>query len=157
MKTLAFRSRSCANGAYLVLLHTSAPPDTNEWKAYVRAVATLLAEARGPLHAFVATDGGSPDAAQRRVLAEAFNRGNALTHVFTTDAFVRGVVTAFRWIARARAAAHSPDDFLHVCNEVGLIASEVLADFVEAEHALDVQCAMLASIRASMRPTRARG
>jgi hypothetical protein len=150
MKTLAFHSSPRSKGGYIVLVHTAKSPDHAEWSAYVQEVAVLLSTARAPVHAFVATDGGSPDAAQRRSLAEVFNQGDALTHVFTEDAFIRGVVTAFRWIARARAVAHSPSDFSRVCEECEVAATEVLVDFNRAQEQLSHTITMLQRIRESM-------
>ncbi|MET0388501.1 MAG: hypothetical protein ABW321_21195 [Polyangiales bacterium] len=139
MKTLAFRSgRSSTEQRYFVLAHTAVEPSQAEWDAYCQAVAGVMPEARSTVHAFVATDGGGPNPAQRRQLAAAFARGRVegWTHVFTTDGFVRGIVTAFRWIARAHATAHVPAEFAHVCTECGLSPSHVLNDFVELQKEL---------------------
>jgi hypothetical protein len=151
MKTLAFRGRSGGETGYLVLLHTSEAPDPEEWRAYVREFESILSDRRRPVHAFVATDGGSPDAAQRKELAEVVMTGDALTHVFTTDAVIRGVVTAFRWIARSRAVAHLPREFPEVCAACGLVASEVMSDFNELRRSLP-RVEMVARIAASMQP-----
>jgi hypothetical protein len=138
MNTLAFRRSSSAEKRYLVLIHNASAPDAAEWQAYVREMDRTLAEAVGTVHAFVVTDGGGPDAVQRRELADIFGQRHCsnLTHVFTNDMVVRAIVTAFRWIGRAHAVAHLPSAFPFVCAECGLSAVEVLHDFREAEKEL---------------------
>ncbi|MEY4511216.1 MAG: hypothetical protein RLZZ450_3338 [Pseudomonadota bacterium] len=135
MRTLAFQQGSGKGPDYLVLLHTSAAPDVAEWKAYVDQVGRAMSTAKGALSVFVATDGGGPDAAQRRLLTETFSRGpgDALTHVFTTNAFVRGIVTTFRWVARAPAVAHTPSGFSAVCAACELDPAEVLSDLLAVQ------------------------
>lgn len=151
MKTLAFRSRSDREPPYLVLVHNALAPDPEEWSAYVSEFAKLMAAGKGPVHAFVSTDGGSPDAAQRKQLADVVNTGEALTHVFTTDAVIRGVVTAFRWLARARAVAHQPKEFPTVCIECGVSPFEVMKDFNDLRRSIpNVQ--MVSRIADSMNP-----
>lgn len=138
MKTLAFRSGGSHDRPYFVLAHTVAAPDPEEWQQYVSAVAEVMTTVSATMHVFVATDGGSPNPAQRKQLAAAFgsSKADSWTHVFTTDSFIRGVVTAFRWIARAHATAHAPEDFPRVCNEYGVSPIAVLRDFTEAQKLL---------------------
>lgn len=135
MHTIAFQRGTAVGAPYLVLLHSAQPPSAAEWSAYVQAVEGALPFAKGTLHIFVATDGGAPNAAQRKQLAEAFDRSAspALTHVFSTSAFVRGVVTAFSWMTRSHALAHAPRDFGSVCLDCQLDAVAVLADMVRLE------------------------
>jgi hypothetical protein len=130
MKTLAFRRSPTAAQPYLVLVHAREAPDAQEWDAYVATVAETMTAAVGRVNVFVATDGGGPNPAQRKALADAFNNGlgDAWTHVFTTDAFVRGVVTAFNWVAKAHATAHLPSEFVNVCNECGIAPTEVMKE-----------------------------
>ncbi len=129
MPAFKFRSATRGERPYLVLLHTAEVPADDEWSAYVDALSHTLALARGRVHAFVATDGGGPNAAQRQRLAHAMTRGDAITHIFTTDVVPRGILTAFRWVSRAQAAAYVPRDFPSVCEMCGLQASDVLQDF----------------------------
>ncbi|HEX5660551.1 MAG TPA: hypothetical protein VFX59_25330 [Polyangiales bacterium] len=135
MRTLAFQQGAGRGADYLILLHTSAAPDVAEWKAYVDQVGRTMSTARGVLSVFVATDGGGPNAAQRKLLTETFSRGpgDALTHVFTTSAFVRGIVTTFRWVARAPAVAHVPRDFSAVCAACALDPAAVLSDLLAVQ------------------------
>lgn len=134
-KTLLFRAFESRGQPFLVLVHTAAPPDLHEWRAYLQEVARLLATTDRQVHSFVVTDGGGPGAAQRKELADVIEggRGDLLTHVFTTDQFVRGIVTAFRWIARSKAVAHAPSDFSAVCAECGVAAREVMAGLIQVQ------------------------
>lgn len=140
MNTLAFCRGSYESRPYFALAHTAAAPDAAEWLSYVQAVARCVTESQADVtvHSFVVTDGGGPNAAQRRELAEAFNSGvcQAWTHVFTEDAFVRGIVTAFRWIARANATAHAPSEFADLCREYAYAPTVVLADLLELQREL---------------------
>jgi len=131
MQTLAFRTCKSGSTRYLVLLHTAEEPRLEEWREYVRAVQTTLDGATERVYAFVATDGGSPNATQRRLLADVVMRGDvgAQTLVFTTDVFIRSVVTAFSWIAKPGASAHAPRDFSQVCRTCGVTAADVLHEF----------------------------
>ena len=131
LKTLAFRLCSTGKQPYLLLLHNEREPDAAEWHAYVRTVRATLATADRRIHAFIATDGGGPNAPQRKELAQVVSEGQAdmLSHIFTRDPFVRGIVTAFRWISGARAVAHLPNAFVRVCEESGHSPAEVLREF----------------------------
>ncbi len=121
MQTLAFSPCKSPNGNYILLLHTAEAPATSEWRDYVSAVHALLSESTEIVRAFVATDGGSPNAVQRRLLADTVMRGTQMhTHVFTTDLFIRSMVTAFSWIAKPGAAAHAPWEFAKVCENCGV-------------------------------------
>lgn len=131
MQTLAFQLCKSSSPRYAVLLHTAEEPRHEEWKAYVNAIQELLTGADARVYAFVVTDGGSPNALQRRMLADVVMRGKigAQTHVFTTNLLVRSVVTAFSWIAKPGATAHAPRDFMHVCRMCGLSAQEIVERF----------------------------
>lgn len=134
MQTLAFRPCKSPNGNYILLLHTAEAPATVEWRAYVAGVQSLLAESSGLVHAFVATDGGSPNAIQRRLLADAVMRGTAMhTHVFTTDVFIRSVVTAFSWIAKPGASAHAPREFAKVCGDCAISVPDAVRELQELQ------------------------
>jgi hypothetical protein len=118
-----------------VLLHTAEQPRLDEWREYVRAVESAIEGATERVYAIVVTDGGSPNATQRRLLADVVMKKSvgAQTHVFTTDAFIRSVVTAFSWIARPGASAHAPRDFSHVCRMCGLSAEDVMRELTELQ------------------------
>jgi hypothetical protein len=95
----------------------------------------MLSTIDGRVHAFIATDGGGPNAAQRKELAQVVSQGRAdmLSHIFTKDPFIRGIVTAFRWISGARAVAHLPSAFASVCAESDLAAADVLRELESAQ------------------------
>lgn len=135
MRTLAFRSAHRAGKRFLVLVHTSAEPNMDEWEAYLRQVKASLSVNTELVHSFVATDGGGPIAAQRRGLADVIHScpGDLLTHVFTRDPFVRGIVTAFRWISRSPALAHTPEELVKVCSEYQVPVPAVLEAFAEVQ------------------------
>jgi hypothetical protein len=135
MKTLTFLRGSSGSHKYLVLLHTDAAPDPDEWLLYLKELDATFAATKGRVNTFVATDGGSPDDVQRRQLAVVISREarDALTHVFTTHATVRTVVTAFRWIAPPRAVAYQPREFATVCDKCGVAREDVLRDFAQAQ------------------------
>lgn len=141
-----FRRGTYGNRDYFVLLHNEAVPEADRWDSYLEAISRSLAGSTSRTHVFVATDGGGPDPAQRKALARVFERGDALTHVFTTDVVVRGIVTAFRWIAGTRAVSHQPQDFGRTCIEVGHDPAAVLACMEDAQ--IDMPpVAMIAQMR----------
>jgi hypothetical protein len=134
MRTLSFRVCTTSNTPYLLLLHTAEEPDPLEWRDYVQQMAATISSADALVHAIVATDGGGPNAQQRRELADVVTRGHgSLTHVFTTDMFIRGIVTAFHWIANSRAVAHAPDQFTAVCVDCELSPTDVLAELIHLQ------------------------
>jgi hypothetical protein len=110
VQTIAFQRGTAVGAPYLLLLHSAQQPSAPEWSAYVQA-------------------------AQRKQLAEAFDKSATpgLTHVFSTSAFVRGVVTAFSWMTRSHALAHAPREFGSVCVESQLDATSVLGDLVRLQ------------------------
>ncbi|MET0287368.1 MAG: hypothetical protein ABW352_22980 [Polyangiales bacterium] len=156
MKTLAFRSATRSGIRFIVLLHTAAEPDLEEWNAYLRQVKAMLSVNGELVHAFVATDGGGPIAAQRKSLADVIHgsEGDLLTHVFTRDPFVRGIVTAFRWIARSKAVAHAPEEFELVCARVGVTPHHVADVFTELQRTF-VPVETLAQVQKHIKPKRA--
>ena len=135
MRTLAFERGSAAGAPYVVLIHTASSPTRAEWSGYVATLDATLTAAKGEVHIFIATDGGGPDAPQRKELADVVRRSQhgAMSHIFTNDAFVRGIVTAFNWVSGGRAVAHRPDEFRLVCEELGYAPMEVLRDMATAQ------------------------
>jgi predicted small integral membrane protein len=152
MRTLAFRSTTAAEKRYLVIVHTAATPDALEWQAYTQAVGAAAVTTVDMLHAFVVTDGGGPTSSQRKEIADAFARGSgdAVTHVFTTSAFVRGIVTAFHWMNWSPAVAHHPNDFVDVCRESGLSPIVVWNELASLEREL-APIAIMRQIERSMK------
>lgn len=135
MKTITYRRSSKKAGDYFVVLQTADEPDRAEWDAYLDDVEAALRSKGSTVPLFVATDGGGPNGAQRQRLARVLGGGErtAMAHVFSTATFVRAILNAFLWIARERAAAHAPSEFVGVCRTYGIVPSDVLGDFAEAQ------------------------
>jgi hypothetical protein len=152
MTTFAFRSSTDARHSYFVLLHTEDAPDAELWNQYVEALATRIAHTTTTINVFAVTDGGGPDPGQRRALAAAFARDHldSITHVFTTSTVTRGIVTAFHWLARSRAVAHTPEEFPAICERCGVPASAVLEDLIRLQAELP-PVALLGSIDSAVR------
>ena len=62
----------------------------------------------------------------------------------------RGIVTAFHWLARSRAVAHTPEEFPSICQRCGVPASAVLEDLVRLQAELP-PVALLDSIDSAVR------
>jgi hypothetical protein len=135
MSTFAFRRSSDARHAYFVLLHTAEAPDAMIWSQYVEALSVAIAHSTTALNIFAVTDGGGPGPGQRRELAAAFAKDElgAMTHVFTTSVATRGIVTAFHWLARARAVAHVPQVFPTVCKQCRIPVAAVRDDLLKLQ------------------------
>jgi hypothetical protein len=155
--TLAFRASAGPGHPFMVLLHDTRAPEPAEWKRYLDALSATVATASARVHVFIVTDGGGPNAAQRKELAAVLERGpvDALSHIFTTDAFVRGIVTAFRWIAHARAVAHHPRELAAVCADCGHAPEDVLAELATLQAAFP-PVATLRVVEESIYPARMR-
>ena len=147
MAAFTFLRGQDAEHTFFVLLHTAAPPEAEAWSAYLDALRRNLPEGTGRTHVFVATDGGGPDLTQRRSLAAVFAQRDALTHVFTTDLLVRGIVNAFRWMGGS-AIAYQPREFPRVCAVVGHSPATVLSLLDAAASALK-PVAILAQMHAA--------
>ena len=148
MEAFTFRRGQHAEHTFFVLLHTAAPPEAEGWNAYLDALRRTLPERIGRTHVFVATDGGGPNPAQRRSLATVFAERDALTHVFTTDLLVRGIVNAFRWMGGS-AIAYQPREFPRVCPVVGHSPTAVLSLLDSAQSELK-SVAILAQLHAAL-------
>jgi hypothetical protein len=87
-------------GGVLLCVHTADSPSMDEWEGYVEHCVRLP-------HAFnrtlVVTDGGGPNAAQRRLLQDRYlgpQKARCREYrvaVMTDSAFVRGIVKALNW------------------------------------------------------------
>ena len=138
MKTLAFHSALYRDSRYLVIAHTEAAPAVEEWNGYLAAVGEAVSVEGPTVYAFVVTDGGGPSSTQRKEIAEVFSGGaaQASTHVFTTSAFVRGIVTAFHWMNWSPTEAHNPSNFPTVCVRCGFPPLVVLSEFERLQEQL---------------------
>jgi hypothetical protein len=89
-----------------VWLHTASDPPTDEWTASCRNVVDFARDNRGDLtrfRAFIVTDGGTPDALQRKELFGDALRGHpvktaVITEAIATNALKRGIATALSWM-----------------------------------------------------------
>jgi hypothetical protein len=85
-------------GRVILVAHTEAPPSAEEWSGYAREVETLLSRSSpDDVRTVVFTDGGGPDAEQRRKLTEIRGWNAVRVAVVTQSLAVRGIVTAFSW------------------------------------------------------------
>ena len=82
-------------------LHSKRSPSDAEWDEYlghVRDARELTRGGNGAVNAVVVTDGGAPDAAQRKRLAEVVRGWEPVAAVISVSLLVRGVVTALAWL-----------------------------------------------------------
>src|SRR5262245_14769526 len=77
-------------GSLVVVLHTSSPPDDLAWNTYLEA-ARSVASSNSLMQTLVFTDGGAPNADQRRPLMALFRGLNAPVAVVSNVAGVRFV------------------------------------------------------------------
>jgi hypothetical protein len=147
MTAFAFRVSADAPRPFVVLLHTGETPEGDIWSQYVDVLSELLPRTKTAVPIFAVTDGGGPDSGQRRALARAFapDRLGAMTHVFTTSSFTRGIVTAFHWVARSRAVAHLPEEFPAVCERCQTPVRAAMNELLELQKQLP-PVALLAQI-----------
>jgi hypothetical protein len=102
MKTANIATTTLREKAVVVWLHTNVDPLPEEWKAGIDiTVALMRKNGIENMRSFVVSDGGAPNSAQRRQLAEAFGgRPHKLVVVTNslTNPVKRGVATAISWI-----------------------------------------------------------
>jgi hypothetical protein len=110
-----------------VWLHTANDPAPAEWTRACQAVAALLSAKKGSvatLRKFVITDGGAPNATQRKQMNQDTLRGVAvktvvITSVLRTNPIKRGIVTALQWINPA-FRVFEPHDVLLALDHIGV-------------------------------------
>lgn len=126
-KTMLFRNV----GNVLVAVHTAAPPDDQEWEAYVQFGKKLPPTCRRTL---VISKGGGPNAKQRKYANDEFLNHVTLTVAVVNDStMVRGIVTAMGWFNSLIKPFPNTDqgiqDALKYLNvqgkDVGLVVTEV--------------------------------
>jgi hypothetical protein len=89
-----------------IWLHTACDPPQDEWDDACRTVANMVERANGDIsryRTFVASDGGAPNARQRKQMNRDILRGYPVktalvTTVLATSAVKRGIVTALQWL-----------------------------------------------------------
>jgi hypothetical protein len=137
---LGFKFTVLDDRTVIYALHPSAPPNNADWDRYVDMVAAAVASQNAVfdrLLGFTVTDGGAPNAAQRKRLVDRVMQGQRPRAVIITDSIlVRGVVTAFSWLARTEFSVFKPSDIRQALREVRLPADVVLSDLREIQRDL---------------------
>jgi hypothetical protein len=104
-------------GRILVVVHDATHPSDSDWQIYLDALRAYQDVIAAQL---IVTDGGSPNAAQRRASLE-YARGRPVpaTAVISGSVLVRGVVSALSWFMKDRIRAFARDEFDEACTFVG--------------------------------------
>jgi hypothetical protein len=95
----------------IIVVHTADPPTDAEWDAMMTAYKPIL-DAVQPgqmVRALVHTDGGGPNAKQRKRLADDLVGKKVVTAVFTRSLLAQAISTAIRWF-NPHSAVFSPKD-----------------------------------------------
>jgi hypothetical protein len=82
------------SGNLILVLHSSALPTDEEWRAYVQRVAKMPTEMRQ----LVLSDGGRPNAEQRSELDEVLRTKYNIGAVVSSSGIIRHVVAAINWL-----------------------------------------------------------
>jgi hypothetical protein len=89
-----------------VVIHPNRPPSDDEWLAYLRS---WSGHDMSRMRTLVFTDGGGPNASQRKLATEALAGKESMTAVVSSSSMVRGVVTALSWF-NPKIKAFSPEE-----------------------------------------------
>lgn len=93
----------------LILVHGPDNPSDVDWNSYASFVRKTQAGS-APLKALLVwTEGGAPNAMQRKAVLEATAAHETVTCVCTNSVVVRGVITALGWVSKARFHAFDFD------------------------------------------------
>jgi hypothetical protein len=110
-----------------VWLHTASDPPADEWSSSCRNVADFAKDNRGDFTTFralIVTDGGTPDALQRKELFGDALRGYpvktaVITEAIATNALKRGIATALSWM-NPNFRVFEPTDLGAALEHIGL-------------------------------------
>lgn len=107
-------------GLYLVV-HPKASPTDDDWDQLIAFCGAELEDVptKHPVKVLVYSEGGGPNAAQRRQMIEFLEGRDSITAVLTASAAVRAVVTAFSWF-RPDIRAFAPRDLAGAAHYLGL-------------------------------------
>lgn len=131
-------------GNVVIVVHNKEPPDNESWSGYLD---TVLATGRANgndltnVKQLVVTEGGGPNASQRKAVDAASNQMNGKKSpaaVVTGSPLVRGIVTVFNWF-NLNLRVFAPEEFdkalqflripstevPKILNEVRLLQAEV--------------------------------
>ncbi|KIG13414.1 hypothetical protein DB30_08090 [Enhygromyxa salina] len=109
-----------------IAVHGTAPPDDQEWQAYLDDILDRVHECRGVI---VNTMGGGPTAAQRRASTEHWNRYGSTPRmaIMTVSPVVRGMVTALSWFLGTNIRAFPIDGFSAAGKHLALSDADIEA------------------------------
>jgi hypothetical protein len=94
LKTMAYSML----GDVMLLAHVRRPPDASEWTTYVAEIGVLLRGPRaGRIVTLVLTEGGGPNADQRKELNDVLAGRKVRGAVLSNALIVRSIVTALSW------------------------------------------------------------
>ncbi len=110
-----------------VWLHTGSDPSAEEWSASCRNVSDFAKISGGDFtrfRAFMVTDGGTPDALQRKELFRDALGGypakmSVVTEAVATSALKRGIATALTWM-NPNFRVFEPSDLALALNHIGI-------------------------------------
>jgi hypothetical protein len=110
-----------------IWLHTGSDPSTEEWTASCRNVSEFAKRNGGDFsrfRAFMVTDGGTPDALQRKELfRDALGgypaRMSVITEAVVTSALKRGIATALTWM-NPNFRVFEPSDLPLALDHIGI-------------------------------------
>jgi hypothetical protein len=107
MRSMVFRIL----GDVHIVVAGSEPPTNQDWDRYleaVRAEEKKLADFRN-MRTLVFSDGGGPNAAQRKAVSEFLKGRTTPVAIITGSTIMRGIVTALAWF-NPETKAFAPDD-----------------------------------------------
>jgi hypothetical protein len=117
-------------GDVVIAVHTANPPSDDEWQAYLKMI-LQAGKAQGgdmsKIRSLVVTEGGGPNAAQRRELTDALQKmsrwKDTPAAVVSTSPVVRGIVTVLSWF-NLNIKPFSPDKIEDAFQSLHLSPSE---------------------------------
>jgi len=110
-------------GPILVCVNAAENPTDAEWTRYLDAGRAALPKCKGIL---VVTDGGGPNAMQRKQIDEMPEARDLPVAVVTASLAARGIVTAISWFGKA-IKAFAPHQVPEALGYLGLAPSEAAA------------------------------
>lgn len=119
-KTIAFSFISGVGSFTLcIFVAVDAPYANEEWNLYMDGLRKL---ADTPLRTIVLTDGGSPNAIQRKEMIDLFRGESPPTCIVSTSPLVRGMTTALGWF-NPNIKAVSPEQLKEAFQYLGIPAA----------------------------------
>ncbi len=124
----------------LYAIHTTAAPSEAEWMGYLNELSQLRAQLAEPsaVRGLTLTDGGAPNAGQRRRLVQTAGEAAIRASIVTDSALVRGAVTALSWVKQG-PRAYPParfDDALANLELPPSAAKSIIEDLLAIQHTM---------------------